>query len=161
MPSRGTHIAHQQQRQHPHTTQHTTTQHKTQNTDSTHTHTQHSHTTHSQHTRRTISTHDTTQTPHTHLHHQTNPHIPHIPHHTHAPRTTLHHHASVIPNEKREFKHEKRKSVVFLILCGPIVFGICESGCAYHRITVVVTNLLMKVQHVAVSAFTVLLYFLR
>ena len=27
----------------------------------------------------------------------------------------------------------------------------CESGCAYHGITVIVTNLLMKVQHVAVS----------
>ena len=28
---------------------------------------------------------------------------------------------------------------------------ICESGCAYHGITVIVTNLLMKVQHVALS----------
>ena len=27
----------------------------------------------------------------------------------------------------------------------------CESGCAYHGITDFVTNMLMKVQHVAVS----------
>ena len=30
-------------------------------------------------------------------------------------------------------------------------FWKCESGCAYHGITVIVTSLLMKVQHVAVS----------
>ena len=30
-------------------------------------------------------------------------------------------------------------------------FEECESGCAYHGITDFVTNMLMKVQHVAVS----------
>ena len=29
--------------------------------------------------------------------------------------------------------------------------GYCESGCAYHGTTDFVTNMLMKVQHVAVS----------
>ena len=35
--------------------------------------------------------------------------------------------------------------------CRQEKFEECESGCAYHGITVIVTNLLMKVQHVAVS----------
>ena len=39
----------------------------------------------------------------------------------------------------------------------------CESGCAYHGITDFVTNMLMKVQHVAVSetVFTTLVCFLQ
>ena len=35
--------------------------------------------------------------------------------------------------------------------CRQEKFEECESGCAYRGIAVVVTNLLMKVQHVAVS----------
>ena len=35
--------------------------------------------------------------------------------------------------------------------CKQEKFEECESGCAYHGITVIVTNLLMKVQHVALS----------
>ena len=39
--------------------------------------------------------------------------------------------------------------------CRQEKFEECESGCAYHGITVFVTNTLMKVQHVAVSAKSV------
>ena len=42
-------------------------------------------------------------------------------------------------------KSSKQKEVVWE------QYHLRESGCAYHGITVIVTNLLMKVQHVAVS----------